>query len=150
MKYIDTDHLKAEIEKHIKEVKDAAERFRPNLGFFDAKLSGIYDVMAIIDALQQEQPCEDLKKYASRAGFDYVDDIESKYPGHIWNDHDVEFAYRDGIIAGAEWQKEQMLQLAKNRYENAMTFVSGNQDVDQAIQLDRLGLVTIIQKMESV
>ena len=57
----------------------------------------------------KEQPSEDLEKYASRAGFDYVDDIDSKYPGHRWNDHDVEFAYRDGIIAGAEWQKEQML-----------------------------------------
>ena len=54
-KYIDTDHLKVEIEKHIKEVKDAAKRFTPNMGFFDAKLSGIYDVMAIIDSLQQEQ-----------------------------------------------------------------------------------------------
>jgi len=56
MKYIDADHLKVEMEKHIKEVKDAAKRFTPNLGFFDAKLSGIYDVMAIIDSLQQEQP----------------------------------------------------------------------------------------------
>lgn len=55
MKYIDADHLKVEIEKHIKEVKDAVERFTPNMGFFDAKLSGIYDVMAIIDSLQQEQ-----------------------------------------------------------------------------------------------
>lgn len=55
MKYIDAERLKVEIEKHIKEVKDAAERFTPNIGFFDAKLSGIYDVMAIIDSLQQEQ-----------------------------------------------------------------------------------------------
>ena len=54
-KYIDADHLKVEIEKHIKEVKDAAKRFTPNMGFFDAKLSGIYDVKAIIDSLQQEQ-----------------------------------------------------------------------------------------------
>ena len=55
MKYIDADLLRKEIEKHIKEVKDAAERFTPNMGFFDAKLSGIYDVIAIIDSLQQEQ-----------------------------------------------------------------------------------------------
>ena len=60
--YIDVDHLKAEIEKHIKEVKDAAKRFTPNMGFFDAKLSGIYDVMAIIDSLQQEQPEVDLEE----------------------------------------------------------------------------------------
>lgn len=62
MKYIDADRLKAEIEKHIKEVKDAAESFTPNQGFFDAKLSGIYDVMAIITSLQQEQPEVELKK----------------------------------------------------------------------------------------
>ena len=60
-KYIDADRLCAEIEKHIEEVKAAAERFSPNMGFFDAKLSGVYDVMAIIDSLQQEQPCEELK-----------------------------------------------------------------------------------------
>ena len=58
-KYIDAGHLKAEIEKHIKEIKDAAKRFTPNLGFFDAKLSGIYDVMDIIDSPQQEQPDTD-------------------------------------------------------------------------------------------
>jgi hypothetical protein len=57
-KYIDADHLKVEIERHIKEVKYAAERFTPNIGFFDAKLSGIYDVMAIIDSLHQEQPIQ--------------------------------------------------------------------------------------------
>ena len=62
MRYIDTDHLKMEIEKHITEVKDAAKRFTPNMGFFDAKLSGIYDVMAIIDSLQQDLPGVDLGK----------------------------------------------------------------------------------------
>lgn len=49
-----------------------------------------------------------LEEYASRAGFDYVDGIVQEEPGHRWNDHDVEFAYRDGIIAGAEWQASQM------------------------------------------
>ena len=61
-KYIDADLLRKEIEKHIKEVKAAVERFTLNMGFFDAKLSGIYDVMAIIDSLQQEQPEVDLEK----------------------------------------------------------------------------------------
>lgn len=57
-KYIDADRLKAEIEKHIKGVKEAEERFTQNMGFFDAKISGVYDVMAIIDSLQQEQLCD--------------------------------------------------------------------------------------------
>lgn len=69
-KYIDADHLKVEVEKHIKEVKDAVERFTPNMGFFDAKLSGIYDVMAIIDSLQQEQQEVDLERDAVQFCFD--------------------------------------------------------------------------------
>ena len=59
-KYIDADKLKAEIERHIKDVKDAEKRFTPNMGFFDVKLFGIYDVMSIVDSLQQEQPKGDL------------------------------------------------------------------------------------------
>lgn len=39
-----------------------------------------------------------------------------------------------------------MLQLAKNRYEMAMTFVSGNPEVDHALQMDRLTLVEIIKE----
>ena len=78
MKYIDADRLKVEIEKHIKEVKDAAERFTPNIGFFDAKLSGIYDVMAIIDFLQQEQPKVDLNA-----------EIEKELRLHYNDDQDV-------------------------------------------------------------
>ena len=73
MKYIDADRLKAEIEKHIKEVKDAAKRFTPNMGFFDAKLSGIYDAMAIIDSLQQEpqeEPDKGLEEEITRYGKD--------------------------------------------------------------------------------
>lgn len=62
MKYIDAEKLKAEIEKHIKEVKDAADRFTLNMEFVDAKLSGIYDAMSIVDSLQQEQPEVDLEK----------------------------------------------------------------------------------------
>lgn len=70
MKYIDAELLRKEVEKHIKEVKDAAKRFRPNMGFFSMKLSGIYDVMAIIDSLQQEQPEVDLERDAVQFCFD--------------------------------------------------------------------------------
>lgn len=55
MKYIDAEKLKYEIKKYIKEVKDAAKKRTSNTGFFNAKLSGIYGVTAIIDSLQQEQ-----------------------------------------------------------------------------------------------
>ena len=82
-------------------------------------LNKVYNLLSLMELRKEEEPwvdifkvlrdrkkqnvSEDLEKYASRAGFDYVDDIEYKYPNHRWNDHDVEFAYRDGIIAGAEW-----------------------------------------------
>ena len=82
-KYIDADRLCAEIEKHIKEVKAAAARFAPNMGFFDAKLSGVYDgvydVMAIIDSLQQERPCEDLEKEFQEFCKDYPFPWSSAY-----------------------------------------------------------------------
>ena len=55
----------------------------------------------------EEKPSEDLEKAASRLGFDYVDNIVHESPEHRWNDHDVEFGYRDGFIAGAEWQRSQ-------------------------------------------
>lgn len=83
MKYIDADRLNAEIEKHLKEVKEAENRFHPNLGFFDAKLSGIYDVMAIIYSLQQEQPEIGLEEFtqkmdAWKARYNHPDNIPIK------------------------------------------------------------------------
>lgn len=59
----------------------------------------------------------DLEEYASRAGFDYVDNIVQEHPGHRFNDHDVEYAYRDGIIAGAKWKKGKMMKEAVPFYE---------------------------------
>lgn len=53
----------------------------------------------------EEKPSEELEKAASRLGFDYVDNIVHESPEHRWNDHDVEFGYRDGFIDGAKWQK---------------------------------------------
>ncbi|MBQ3945724.1 MAG: hypothetical protein II670_08965 [Alphaproteobacteria bacterium] len=95
-KYIDADLLRKDIEKHIKEVKDAAERFAPNMGFFDAKLSGIYDVMAIIDSLQQELPKVDLEKeidnFLNETGAPYIwcnDDEQKEWCSiiarYFWN-----------------------------------------------------------------
>ena len=60
----------------------------------------------------EEKPSEDLEVAASRLGFDYVDNIVQESPGHRWNDHDVEFGYRDGFIAGAKWHEQQMMKEA--------------------------------------
>ena len=80
----------------------------------------------------KEQSCEDLEEAAKQ----YHERIQfSSRP-----------SFYDAFIAGAEWQKEQMLQLATNRYEMAMTFVSGNLDVDHALQMDGLALVKIIEE----
>lgn len=69
------------------------------------------DVDKFMDEVRGREPEKpvpnDLEEYASRTGFDYVDNIVQEHPGHRFNDHDVEYAYRDGIIAGAKWQEEQ-------------------------------------------
>ncbi len=98
MKYIDADRLNAKIEKHLKEVKDAEKRFTPNLGFLDAKLSGIYEVMAIIYSLQQEQPEEDLEKA--------MYDKATSECDIIWNEMGFQLCYDnliEAFVAGAEW-----------------------------------------------
>ena len=51
---------------------------------------------------------EELNREASFRGFNYVDEIVQKYPNSPWNDHDVEFGYRDGFIAGAKWMMEKL------------------------------------------
>lgn len=71
-----------------------------------------YDEIEYNRQRAEESVPNDLEEYASRVGFDYADNIVQESPGHRWNDHDVEYAYRDGIIAGAKWQKEQMMKEA--------------------------------------
>ncbi len=68
--------------------------------------------------LFDKQHSEDLEEAASREGFDYVDNIVHESPEHRWNDHDVEFGYRDGFIAGAEWQEKQDLRWAGEIHKN--------------------------------
>ena len=110
------EKIRQEIERRIK---------RENEILWNAKLRGTYaspsceynlitltSLRDFIDSLPDEEPSKDLEEAASRGGFDYVDEIEAKAPGLPWNDHDVEFGYRDGFIAGAEWQKEQMMKEA--------------------------------------
>ena len=72
-----------------------------------ADIAAVSEVLSSLGTFDKEHD-KRLEEYASRAGFDYVDGIVQEEPGHRWNDHDVEFAYRDGIIAGAEWQASQM------------------------------------------
>lgn len=73
-----------------------------------AKFDELTGLLAFIDSLPEEEPSKELEEVASREGFDYVDNIVHESPEHRWNDHDVEFGYRDGFIAGAKWQKEQL------------------------------------------
>jgi hypothetical protein len=134
MKYIDADRLKVEIEKHIKEVKDAAERFTPNMGFFDAKLSGIYDVMALLDTLSGEDRTEPynphydeayLKEKIAKAskswkGVDvdkFIDNVRGRESSESLEEAAYKYSFDsrpsiygqvdviDAFKAGAEWQK---------------------------------------------
>lgn len=104
-KYIDADKLIAQI----KELNLVTKTYDEQVAFNNA----LAMVVEIITSLQQEQPSEDLEKVASREGFDYVDNIVQESPGHRWNDHDVEFGYRDGFIAGAEWGAEQFAKIVR-------------------------------------
>lgn len=99
------------IDKIRQEIKELKEAYigHANLCVGTDITDGLQLAIDIIDALPEEKPSEDLEKVASREGFDYVDNIVQESPGHRWNDHDVEFGYRDGFITGAEWQKKQML-----------------------------------------
>lgn len=50
---------------------------------------------------------EGLEEAAMRDSLDYVDSIpDGGTDKHPWNDHDVEKAYYDGMLSGAEWQKK--------------------------------------------
>lgn len=94
--------IKTEIEKQI---KDPLEHC-----YGVSSVNKLRELLDFIDTLELKKPVpKDLEEYASRAGFDYVDNIVQENPGHRFNDHDVEFAYRDGFIAGAKWQAEQLL-----------------------------------------
>lgn len=59
-----------------------------------------------------EKPVPNVLEKASGLGFDYVDNIVHESPEHRWNDHDVEFGYRDGFIAGAKWGAEHAKRLS--------------------------------------
>lgn len=92
----------------------------------DSRLIEVIDSLPDNDSLDESKiASKDLEEAASRGGFDYVDKIVHESPGHRWNDHDVEFGYRDGFIAGAGWQRETMIKgevegeiwKAINRYE---------------------------------
>jgi hypothetical protein len=106
MKYIDADRLGAEIEKHIKEVKDAADRFTLNMEFVDANLSGIYDALAIIDSLQQEHSEVDLEKEQKTTEWSEEDELMRKRCiadlGYLT---EYEPQYKERYDAQMEWLK---------------------------------------------
>ena len=51
---------------------------------------------------------KELEETAMRDSLDYVDSIpDGGTDKHPWNDHDVEKAYYDGMLAGAKWMAGQ-------------------------------------------
>lgn len=139
-KYIDADRLKAEIERrNLTNYCGTAEQYEEEL-------------FAIIGSLQQERTLTDCNELQEpevdleEAAWDCVlDSIDVNNPVLLPK-------YKELLLhlfkAGAGWQKQQMLQLAKNRYEVVMAFGTGNPDVDHALQMDRLALVKIIEEGE--
>lgn len=125
------EHLK---KKDMNEMKDAMEAHYPEK--YEKILLSLHHVMNCADAqnavkrdgLELEDVCDflfslklnrkldkkipyqkELEEYAITGGFAYVDNIIDKGHTNKWCADDVEQAYHDGIIAGSEWQKEQMM-----------------------------------------
>ena len=109
MKYINTDLLKGKL-------KDIATEFKTGNYYLDNSEQAVgyenalIDFEQIIDSLQQEQqeePDKSLDEAAEKSSAQYyVDAGYSPFPN-------VETAaHKSGFIAGAEWQKEQMLKEA--------------------------------------
>lgn len=100
--------------------------------FIRAYLDGdtaIGNIIPIRDVLESaityltEQPTlpAGMEEAAMRDSLDYVDSIpDGGTDKHPWNDHDVEKAYYDGMLAGAEWQREQDQQLIELAEDHAM------------------------------
>ena len=126
------------------------------------RLQAYEGLKSYINSLPEPQLPSDVEEAAEK----YATEWHKNPDGSAWKPYFEESAIK-AFKAGAEWQyqkdrgefakikaktwkegfdfyKEQILQLAKNRYEQAMTFVSGNLDVDHALQMDRLALVKII------
>lgn len=100
----------AEVEKHITEVKGVGKRLTPNMGFFDAKLSGIYDVMSIIDSLQQKQSEEPIPNDLEEAAMNYIAPIENEDGLKVINFSGQDI--KDAFIAGAKFDRQQMMKEA--------------------------------------
>lgn len=156
-KYIDADLLREGL-KELESVIYSNELVGQSMHPYDGgQLHAIKFVKELIDSLQQEQSCDtctndkgcvtckdgELWKGKEQPS----EDLEEEIKRYIPRDQCPVPDFMEAVARHfAEWQKEQMLQLAKNRYEQAMTFVSGNLDVDHALQMDRLALVKIIEE----
>lgn len=113
-KYIDAVRLKAEIEKRMHICDGIFER--DSNTYYQGKAVAYQETLSFIDSLQQEQqeePDKSLDEAAEKSSAQYyVDAGYSPFPN-------VETAaHKSGFIAGAEWQKEQMLKEAVETKEN--------------------------------
>lgn len=154
-KYIDADLLRKEIEKRKNICNGVYERDSDT--YYQGKAVAYQETLSLIDSLQQEQTLTDCNEL-QEPEVDLEKEVEKYFQG-LWpgmetaEQCNTDMHFTPPAIMRlarhfANWQKEQMIRIAKNRYEQAMTFVSGNLDVDHALQMDRLALVKIIEEGE--
>ena len=98
-----------------------------------------YDEIEYNRQRAEESVPNDLEEYASRAGFDYVDNIVQEHPGHRFNDHDVEYAYRDGIIAGYKYHADHT-----PLPEDTVLFNKGVAEGRRLAEEEQAGMFTIV------
>lgn len=107
-KYIDTDKLKAEIERYEASAQSAYNPHDEDADFFYGKVIACEDLLCILDTLL-EQPVEGLEEAAGEYAVDnaqyyYEDDGDA-----ICSTADI---LKPAFIAGAEWQKAKMMKEA--------------------------------------
>ncbi len=109
----------------VKEVKLIIQANRAQGAFSEGYLIGQESVLEhfekFIDSMQEESDGDDLGVIATRDALAYANDIEDE----CINIADVVQAYEDGMIAGAQWQKQQMMKDA----------------VDSIVHCDKFGVI---------
>ena len=106
------------------------------------------DLLAFMNSLPNEPVSEDLDFIATRNALAYVNNINrGESP---WLDSDIELAYEDGMKAGANWQKEQMMAKAVDAIVqpyDAEIWLNSQNDLKEFAEGEEVK-VTVIKKDE--
>ena len=121
MKYIDADRLKAKLDEHYRKYQSMYMETRTPY------TQGLIDALdlaeQVIDSLESEKP---VPKYLEEAANEYAEKHGFRVPydgsENFYDDFDVK-ASKEGFIAGAKWDRQQMM---KGAVEGLVYFANGD------------------------